>query len=542
MPAITTYFHTLRHLRPIQFYGRIWFRLYRPRPDFRIAPPLRPITGSWKALPARTPNLLGPERCRFLNQERDIISPSVWNQANCDKLWLYNLHYFDDLNADTASKRTVWHRALIERWIAENPPGFGNGWEPYPLSLRIVNWIHWALAGNELEETWQHSLAVQVRYLSRRLEHHLLGNHLFVNAKALIAAGWYFSGSEADSWRQTGLNLLARELPEQILEDGGHFERSPMYHALILQDLLDLLNLAQAYPNIVPESTLTTWRQKAVLMCQWLYAMSHPDGEIALFNDAAFGIAPSPSQLKDYVARLGLPPSSVPSVGLLMPSGYARLEVGLAVLLLDVGEIGPDYLPGHAHADTLSFELSVYGQRVFVNSGTSTYGSSSERERQRSTAAHNTVSIDGQNSSEIWGSFRVARRAKPHSVEIEANADTQLVRATHNGYHWLPGRPEHQREWCLTPHSLTVRDHITGKFEEAIAYFHIHPAVKIHAASFRHGTLNLPSGQIISWRIEGGIATIDPTTYHPEFGLSQPNMTLAARSTGTTIILQLAWD
>ena len=79
--------------------------------------------------------------------------------------------------------------------------------------------------------------------------------------------------------------------------------------------------------------------------------------------------------------------------------------------LLDVAPVGPDYLPGHAHADTLSFELSLFGQRVLVNSGTSQYEAGPERSRQRGTAAHNTVIVDGHDSSEVWAGFRVARRA-----------------------------------------------------------------------------------------------------------------------------------
>nr|AIA14495.1 Unknown Function [uncultured bacterium] len=172
---------------------------------------------------------LSPTRFRFLNAEREVLTQADWNAAGVDKLWLYNLHYFDDLNAADAGARSAWHRASIEKWIAENPPDTGNGWEPYTLSLRIVNWIKWALAGNALTPTALHSLAVQCRYLSRRLEYHLLGNHLFANAKALVFAGLFFEGPEADAWLRTGLDILRREVPEQVLPDGGHFERSPMY-------------------------------------------------------------------------------------------------------------------------------------------------------------------------------------------------------------------------------------------------------------------------------------------------------------------------
>ena len=84
---------------------------------------------------------------------------------------------------------------------------------------------------------------MQVRFLRKRLEIHLLGNHLFANAKALVFAGLYFTGNEADEWLGKGLAILEREVPEQVLRDGGHFERSPMHHGIILEDLLDLLNV-----------------------------------------------------------------------------------------------------------------------------------------------------------------------------------------------------------------------------------------------------------------------------------------------------------
>jgi hypothetical protein len=144
---LSRYWHTLRHLRPVQIYGRLWFRLYRPRPDPRPAPTRRLASQAWAAPLLRPVSILGPARLRFLNQTHELLGPDAWNDPARDKLWLYNLHYFDDLNAVDAPARADWHRALIDRWIAENPPGRGNGWEPYPTSLRIVNWVKWVSSG-----------------------------------------------------------------------------------------------------------------------------------------------------------------------------------------------------------------------------------------------------------------------------------------------------------------------------------------------------------------------------------------------------------
>lgn len=543
--SLLRYWHTLRHLRPVQIYGRFWFRLYHPRPSRRPAPLLRPATGPWLIPLAGESRLLGPSTFHFLNQTRTLTDPGDWNAADVDKLWLYNLHYFDDLNATGAEERQDWHHTLINRWIIENPPGQGTGWEPYPLSLRIVNWIKWALVGHRLEESWLHSLAVQVRFLRQRLEYHLLGNHLLVNAKALVFAGLFFQGREANEWLSTGLKLLHRELPEQILADGGHFERSPMYHALILEDWLDLLNLARAYGDTLPEQMLIADQRDVVeRMRGWLQALCHPDGEISFFNDAAMGVAAPPAALQSYAERLGAEPIPPAAEGItpLSTSGYLRLQQARAVVLLDVAPVGPDYLPGHAHADTLSFEWSLDGQRVLVNSGTSCYGVSYERARQRATAAHNTVVVNGENSSEVWGGFRVARRAQPFGLTQEVIDSVLEVRCSHDGYRRLAGSPVHQRLWRLQANALIIQDRIMGRCREAVAYFHLHPAVNLEWKDAQSGLLRLAGGQTIGWQVDHGRCQVQPSTYHPRFGVSEVNQCLVVHFAGAETKISFDWD
>ena len=394
MQRFLQYWHTLRHLKPVQFYGRLWFRLHTPKIDSRAAPSVRSTSNAWVEPVAKHQTQFGAMTFRFLNQDQTLSGADAWNDARCDKLWLYNLHYFDDLCAVGASDRIVWHKQLIEKWIAENPPAIGNGWEPYPTSLRIVNWIKWSLGGNQLTNGALQSLAIQSRWLSKRVEHHLLANHLFVNAKALVFAGMFFQGLEADSWLNQGLRILTREIPEQVLADGGHFELSPMYHAIILEDILDLINACQSWPSALALQQASALRAAAQRMLTWLEIMSHPDGDVSFFNDAAFGIAPRLIDVSQYANRLGVHVQQFDSskeIYHLQQSGYIRAQKGAAVLLADVGRIGPDYQPGHAHADTLSFEFSLGEQRIFVNSGTSTYKSGAQRSLERSTAAHNTI-------------------------------------------------------------------------------------------------------------------------------------------------------
>jgi uncharacterized heparinase superfamily protein len=156
-----------------------------------------------------------------------------------------------------------WHRALLARWVLDNPPARGAESEPYPTSLRVVNWIKWALAGHALEPEWVSRLAEQARWLAAPTEWALRGHHLFARAKALVFAGVFFEGVEAQTWLAQGLAILRKELAEQLLADGGHFELSPMYHSIVLEDVLDLLNLCLAYPDVVPALDEERWRNTA---------------------------------------------------------------------------------------------------------------------------------------------------------------------------------------------------------------------------------------------------------------------------------------
>ena len=577
---IARYVRTISYLKPIQVFGRIWFWVHRPTVSASPNLPVRRHVGRWRQSPLKLPSLLSPSRFRFLNEEHELSSAADWNNPARGKLWLYNLHYFDDLNAEDSEARSEWHQALIERWVAENPVGKGNGWEPYPLSLRIVNWIKWAWADNALSGTATKSLTLQARFLRHRLEWHILGNHLLANAKALIFAGLFFEGQEAKEWLAKGLSILERELHEQILADGGHFERSPMYHAQVLEDVLDIVNAfgmlnyhfrgnnncENGKDEYESKSDILSSRADkfkylsrlehhcritAPKMLAWLDAMTHPDGEIALLNDSAFGGASAPAALAAYAERLGIEPYKAPElvdaksgsvrIRHLEATGYIRVDWGEMTAFLDTAPIGPDYLPGHAHADTLSFELSLGGQRVIVDSGVSCYGEGAERLRQRGTAAHNTVEIDGEDSSEVWSGFRVARRAYPQNLRIDAAEG--IISCAHNGYRRLPGQSLHRREWRFGNNSLTVWDVIEGRYSEATGRFHFHPDIKIIPPldDCTEGKIVLPSGRVLSWHIKSGRGFLSETTWHPEFGVSLPNKCLEVRFESQKTGFYLSW-
>lgn len=535
-------YHTVRYLKLEQLIGRLRIRFRRVVPDYSPPPRLASIEGNWQRVAQRQPRMSGPDQVTFLNESAILSGSACWNNPAYSKLWLYNLHYFDDLNAVDSENRHEWHRQIIQRWIEENPPGQFNGWEPYPTSLRIVNWIKWALSGNTLEAEWIQSLAIQVRYLKDQLEWHLLGNHLFCNAKALLMAGLFFEGSEAQEWYELGSKIIERELPEQVLPDGGNFELSTMYHAIFLEDLLDLLNCHRAYVKEMPVGI----GARIPAMIDWLAAMCHPDGEISFFNDAALGVTPAVADLLGYANRLGFINARLECGLIEFPdSGYSRVTLQNASLIVDRAAIGPEYLPGHAHADTLSFELSLFGQRVIVNSGTSVYGTGLERQRQRGTAAHATLVIDEQNSSHVWGGFRVAQRARVFQKDTMERDGKFYLSACHDGYRYLPGKPIHCRKWILSDNCLEIQDSVRCQKQHNMAVvFPLHPELSI--VQFTGSCVHLSvSGHLVKVQFFGeGSLCIEDANYHPEFGKSIESKKLIyrLRSEGlTNIRTHISW-
>lgn len=529
--STSRYWNTIKYLRFVQIFERLRKLIKTTRVDSSAAPELREVGGHWTRPCCRSKKMIGPRNFAFLNEQGKLLCEEDWNSTSKSKLWLYNLHYFEDLIAELAESRRNWHVAVIDDWIDENPPGRGVGWEPYPTSLRIVNWIKWSLAGNELETKWIHSLAIQVRYLAENLETHLLGNHLFANSKALVFAGLFFEGKEASKWYRLGYALIERELKEQVLSDGGNFELSPMYHGIFLEDLLDLVNIHRTYQK---KTALETEPYVAKMM-SWLCSMCHPDGGVSHFNDSVAGISPTKDDLMEYAQKLGITINLDHSILVDMPqSGYTRVKMGELFAIVDRAPIGPDFLPGHAHADTLSFELSLFGQRVIVNSGISQYGTSADRVFERGTANHSTVVVDDQDSSEVWGGFRVARRARVQERDSKVVSDSVYLSASHDGYHRLPGKPTHKRDWVFSSTCLEIRDTVYGEGEhKAEIIYPLHPNVKISNSSEQNLEVELLLKKIDIEFAGNGKMLVESSMYYPEFGLSCSNSRVRFIAAGT---------
>ena len=150
--------------------------------------------------------------------------------------------------------------------------------------------------------------------------------------------------------------------------------------------------------------------------------MQHPDGHISFFNDSSIGIAPDSKYILRYAKSLGIVYKNKLKKNYskyLQDSGYICLSRRNIKLIIDFGNLGPDYLLAHSHADTLSFELSLFKQRFIVNGGISTYDNLEDREIERSSKSHSTIIHKNENSSDTWSYFRVAKELRLNQYQLK---------------------------------------------------------------------------------------------------------------------------
>lgn len=518
----------------------------------------------------------------FLNKTIQFEDRPHWHDQNLSHLWRYHLHYFDfitDLLTDYYISDDVSnYRAFKEialSWIKKNSILSGDGWHPYTISARVVNWLN-ALSGfnglisndNKFRELYFSSLYGQLRVLNDDLEHDVRGNHLIKNLRALIFGSSAFAGKEPEGWYENAINVLHSEVREQVLNDGGHFERNPGYHLAVLTDLLETaiwvkINRKISYP----------WLDKCLhRMLEWLIEVALPENRLPLLKDTTWD---NRTTIEDILAvgalyfessdyklyeEFGLYPfllfgnkgkdkfekwekrNRQGKPVALRDSGYylMREAGGNDFLIFDAGKACPDYLPAHAHADMLSYELTIGDKRIVVDSGVYEYTAGKWRDYFRSTRAHNTVEVSGRNQSDVWSSFRVADRAYPKKVEWKRDEDHALVQCRHDGYKKLPVKATHKRSvmWQKGRFWL-ILDCISGIGKtEGISHIHLHPDIflkqkedslwevgggagRIWLKAFGHTSDSINSGQTKPF-CQGW--------YSEKFGKKVPNTVLSLHS------------
>lgn len=459
-------FNTIKYLKCRQIYFRLFYNIRKIlRQSSNFSYPLSIVSQPAQlSLRPSIPftNSLSDREFVFLNKSFIFQNKIDWNFSAYGKLWTYNLNYFEYLNQQEISSDKGLR--LINDFINQIAL-IKDGLEPFPISLRSINWIKFLIKYKICDQKIDDSLYAQYKILTDNLEYHLLGNHLLENSFSLLFGAYYFKDEE---FYTKAKEILISELDEQVLKDGAHFELSPMYHQIMLLRLLDSINLVQN--NSWKESDLLTLlKDKASLMLGWLNAIVFDDGTIPLLNDSSCNITPTANELNQYAEKLKVKKSSV----ILKESGYRKVKKDQYECIIDVGSIGPDYIPGHAHSDTFNFIMYVDGKPLIVDTGLSTYETNQRRMIERSTSAHNTVEVDGLNQSEVWGGFRVARRAKI----IHLDENSHVIEATHDGYKRIGVL--HTRKFTMNERSIVIEDYINSASKhQCIAYIHFHPKVQ----------------------------------------------------------------
>lgn len=459
----------------------------------------------------------------FLNARRSLGDPIDWTARDASQLWRYHLHYFEYLADLLITDRMPVASSLMMDWVARVPladASVRDAWHPYVVSVRLVNWmiaLATAPAEFQVPDGVVNSLRIQTVFVRRNLERDVGGNHLLKNLKALAIAGCFWEGESARDLREQFTTAFVRALEGQLRTDGGHYEQSPMYHAQVLGDAVELALALRRIGgcNLHLEALVER-------MADFLARVVHPDGQLAQFGDTAAGMTPEPQALLaavDVLSGRGRSRDLVPRHVLLSSnlaegremeappapgsgrrtaranrspdtwdsgaSGFVSLATGngRGFLIADAGPVCPDDLPAHAHSDVFGFEVSVDTTRIIVDSGVSEYAAGVWRDYYRSTRAHNTLMIDGVEQSECYSSFRVGRRARVIGGRVERAPSAAGFSASHTGFDHLPQPVRHRRRFLVVAgRAWMVIDDLSGDGSHRWETFlHMHPEVELDA-------------------------------------------------------------
>jgi hypothetical protein len=376
-------------------------------------------------------------------------------------------------------------------WIEQNPVGMGINWQSsLELAIRCVSWIwtifpllHSRAFDQTAAETIAKSLFAQIQHIARHLSTYTSPNtHLIGEAATLFLAGLLFGehGSAAD-WLATGAAVLNKEVKNQVLDGAVYGELSSWYHCYTVDFYLQAVVLAQQNHRDLSSETEMALEN----MLEYLMHLTRPDGTIPLLGDDDGGRAlalarrdyrsfhealaigavlfnrpdfkqqarPFPEEAFWLLGRKGLETYQIiePEIPAtwskaFLTAGYVLQRTGwdpgASHLIFDCGGLGI-LTGGHAHADSLSLNLFSGGRELLVDPGTYVYNCQPEwRAYFRSTAAHNTVTVDGRNQTETAGTFAwrsaLVSRASFQTLQTilgsESPQRVEWMEGEHDGY------------------------------------------------------------------------------------------------------------
>ena len=443
----------------------------------------------------------------LLAQEFRFSDRAAWDawadSADAGAEWPVTLQSFDRLRdlrsvgGDAARRRA---RELIDDWIAAFGEWHELAWRADVVGRRVFAWLaqyefFCASADDDFRTRYFAAVTRQAKHLTRANRDGLDCEGRIAAIKGLAVAGVCLP--DHASWTELAFKQLNRELPRQILGDGGHASRNPVIHFAVLQHLIDLRAALLAADRDVPKPL-----QAAIAdMAKILRMLRHGDGCLALFNGGHQANRLHIDLAFTHIRARPRPPHHAPHLG------YHRLLANRTLLITDTGPPPAPEWAASAHAGSLSFELSIGRDRMIVNAGARPNAGAAWAAAQRATASHSTLVIDDTNSAELLADGGFDRTPRILTCEHNAVDGCHWLDTSHDGYCAKFG-VIHRRRLYLAASGGDVRGEDSlvrsggpaGGGAPFTIHFHLHPDVR--ASVIQQGRavlLRLPRGG--GWRM-----------------------------------------
>lgn len=470
----------------------------------------------------------------FLNRTLELsdlasVTPDDRRLSDLPRLWFLKLVSFEPIlwgvlsNRPTDSPDEFLTRveAWIESCIAQERIGSRRGylrgfWTPYAVSLRIIALSRYAAWRTGLDDAGYRFLYRNLLFLENNVEHDVGGNHLIENGAALVVGGTVFPDS-GRRFVDAGLDVLRSSAASQFLDDGYHYERSPMYHLAVTERLLSAVSVLEAAGREPP-----AWLVNAAAnACGFIEHLCPPDDRIPLLNDAVFGQSHGLDTVSRYGAAAGVTtdPPDGPGESALHWFGTDELT-----LLIDAGDSGPEQQLGHTHNDPCTILLWNDGYRMVTDTGVFDYRPGSKRSIARSVGAHNTVQVGDLEPAAYGGRFRMSEAAET-TVAVSTKGEITGLTATYDATDSYC----HRRSVYEGNGWLLLWDDIDTASVPSVSRLHAHPDVSVSEGS--NLVLSHESGSDLHIRpLETDAVRLDTGPYFPEFGIERERSVVELRS------------
>lgn len=429
------------------------------------------------------------------------------------------------------------HQAWLEDWIGNHPIASNTRylrryWMPHSVCLRILNWARYdSLFADRLDDQFRDEIRRFVyknaAFLSDNVEHGVGGNHLVENAVALVVAGVY---ADESAWRRQGRRIFIRAAENQFFGDGGHIERSPMYHLIVCQRFLTAVDLLES----LGEGSEEIGRAAADGI-EFVERLRPPDDRIPLLNDSVFGEALPLLSCLRYARAVGIDIISdvtmEQSGRSLAESGYYWLGDGDTRLLVAAHEVTVPHLPGHAHVHPGQVCLWVDGKRVLTDTGVFEYAAGPRRQRARSIQSHNTVQVGDTEPVRLASSFWLWGELDP-TVRIETQPEKIEFSYSAGGI----GQLEYHHGRVIENNSgvWTITDKVnTG--DPAVGRFHIDPNYDVVHLGETLEVQDEDSESVLSVNPYGcRDVLVEESPYYPAYGVEMRRDVITFTSRGSS--------